>query len=665
MTFIRFRRKTLIFVTIALWFIIANSARSEPERVALVIGNGNYNHVANLPNAQNDASDISSALSRIGFDVDYSLDLDFRGMRVALRDFAKRAENADIALIYFAGHGIEIDGVNYIIPVNAELQSDKDVSFEAIRLDTVVTSLSSSEGLKIVLVDACRNNPFLSTMTRTNSTRSIGSGLGRIDPSGVLVSYAAKGGTLALDGEGRNSPYAEALLQHIEEPGLELGKMFRKVRDTVFELTEGYQEPFTYGSLPSEDIFLVPAIASKQNADLLAEAFAKADRSQSLADWNIFLERFANEHDHPLYELGKLRQAALSQLDARKTNDNRRPNALTDELTLFAAAESLDFPRAWALYFDRYPNGAMAKSAKLQENVSFLNALRDRVWGRYRNLNGGNALTQEMLQTAMEMIDLDEGQVTRIQNALTYGRIGFVGIDGKYGPKTRNGIEKFQERRSLPVSGLPTRATLYALTQTGGWGSSGRLEYDASIFPTSGPLARVLDPQAVALLEQDHRLDRVLSVFPGREIIYGYFQGRLYVATNLGTTIGSSDLRVLEEKTEGSLIEIDSREEEEFIRELVRFDQKLWGTTSIRNNKGPAIGLQQKQGNWLWRSGRELEYTNWAPGQPERVLEASPLDESYGRLVPLERTGGNNTRVERIGWATTSNLPPTIILEIE
>ncbi|WP_171130269.1 MULTISPECIES: caspase family protein [unclassified Ruegeria] len=637
MSLIRYRHVVLLVAAITYWITTAASGRSETDRVALVIGNGRYNHVTDLPNSLNDAQDLASALSRIGFDVEYNLDLDFRGMRVALRDFAKRAEKAEVVLLYFAGHGLEIDNVNYLIPVNAELQSDVDVSFEAIRLDTVVASLSSSEGLKIVLVDACRNNPFLNTMNRTNKTRSIGRGLSRIDPSGVVVSYAAKGGTLALDGSGRNSPYAEALLQHIEEPGLELGKLFRKVRDTVFETTSGYQEPFTYGSLPSEDIFLVPAVASKQIFDSLAQAFAKADGEGSLQGWNTFLEHFANEAAHPLYELGLSRRTALLHHNEKQMAVPESPKS--DELALFSAAESLDSPRAWALFFEHYPVGKMAKSARLQENLSFLNALRDRVWGRYRSSNVGTSITSEMRQTAMAMIKLDERQITQIQNALAYGRIGFVGIDGKFGPKTRKGIEKFQENRSLPTTGLPTRATLFALNQTGGWGSSGRLEYDASIYPTSGPLARILDPQAVALLEEDPRLDQVLSVFLGQEIIYGYFENRLYVATSLGTTIGPSELRVLEEKTNGVLVEIDSQEEEDFIRELVRFDQKLWGATSIRNNQGPAIGLRQLQGRWFWRSGRKLEFENWAPGHPQKLRESSPLDESYGRLVPLEKAG--------------------------
>ncbi len=232
---------------------------SHAKRVALVIGNAQYEHVSNIPNSANDANDIAAALERIGFEVTARNDLDYREMRLTLRDFSEEMADAEMAMVYFAGHGIEIDNTNYLIPTNAELRSDKDVEFEAIRLETVLNAVSTAKGLKLVIVDACRNNPFVSDMVRTTATRSIGQGLGRIDPSGVLVGYSARGGTLALDGDGRNSPYAQAFLEHIEVPGLELGKMFRKVRDTVYDLTDGYQEPFTYGSLPGHDIFLVPA----------------------------------------------------------------------------------------------------------------------------------------------------------------------------------------------------------------------------------------------------------------------------------------------------------------------------------------------------------------------------------------------------------------------
>jgi hypothetical protein len=261
MTFVVHHIRFLLqFLVLTCLFCIPALSNAKNGRVALVIGNSEYESASSLPNTFNDSRDLADALERIGFDVTRGLNLSYRDMRIAIRDFAEAAEKAKVVVIYFAGHGIEIDNTNYLIPVDAELQSDRDIDLEAIRLDTLIGSVSGSEGLKIILIDACRNNPFVPNMARTSATRSIGHGLARIDPSGVLVGYAARSGTLALDGSGRNSPYAQALLRHIEEPGLELGKMFRKVRDTVFDLTDGYQEPFTYGSLPGHDIFLVPPL---------------------------------------------------------------------------------------------------------------------------------------------------------------------------------------------------------------------------------------------------------------------------------------------------------------------------------------------------------------------------------------------------------------------
>ena len=186
--------------------VLMPSTAAAEKRVALVIGNAQYEHVASLVNPANDAADLAVALSRVGFEVKILVDLDCRAMRLSLRDFADTAADADMALIYFAGHGLEIDNISYLILVNTELRSDRDLDYEAIRLDRVLNTIAGVDGLKLILVDACRNNPFLQSMERTSVTRSIGRSLGRIDPGGVLVGYAARGGTLALDGEGRNSP---------------------------------------------------------------------------------------------------------------------------------------------------------------------------------------------------------------------------------------------------------------------------------------------------------------------------------------------------------------------------------------------------------------------------------------------------------------------------
>ena len=638
------------------------------KRVALVIGNADYAHVSSLPNPANDSTDIAAALTRIGFEVTRGNDLDYREMRLALRDFAEAASEAEMVLIYFAGHGIEIDNTNYLIPVNAELKSDRDIEFEAIRLDTVVGAVASVDGLKVILVDACRNNPFLSDMIRTSATRSIGRGLGRIDPGGVLVGYAARGGTLALDGEGRNSPYAQALLRHIEEPGLELGKMFRKVRDTVFDLTDGYQEPFTYGSLPGDDIFLVarpePAALALPPAEgpgsKIAAAFAEADRVASIGGWSDFLTRFAEFPVHPLVALAVQKRAALLNGPARQRGSlGRATGEIEDELTLYAAAEKLASPRGWALFFDRYPLGRLASSALVKEEKALMGDLRARVFGRYRAASDGEQMTPSMTAMALKMHDLSDRRVRQIQQSLASRGNDVGAMDGEYGPRTRRAMEAFQRGRGLPVNGAPTRATLAALKV-----------YDAQtpmadLYPTSGAISRVFDREAALTLEQDDRVGRLLDAFEGRSMIYGFHEGSLYASIFLGTTFGEADLVRMLDRAGGRLVEFDSRAEEAFVFEMIRYDQKMWHNMSVGYDDGPSIGLGHGEGGWQWRSGKALSYTNWATGQPRAIETQSALGAGYGRLVPAGRLPKNATRIERARWAVDSQLSPTIIIEIE
>ena len=180
-------------------------------------------------------------------------------------------------MVYYAGHGLEVNGVNYLIPIDAKLTTARDVLFEAMPLDQVMTAIDGAKKLKLVVLDACRDNPFAGTevtpatvapaataataedATRSLGSRSVGRGLGEIRVQGAsLVVYAAKHGQTALDGEGENSPFAVAVVQRLATPGVEINKLFRLVRDDVMEATAGRQEPFTYGSLPGrEDFFFV------------------------------------------------------------------------------------------------------------------------------------------------------------------------------------------------------------------------------------------------------------------------------------------------------------------------------------------------------------------------------------------------------------------------
>jgi uncharacterized caspase-like protein len=181
-------------------------------------------------------------------------------MMTALRDFALMAEKADWALIYYAGHGIETNGVNYLIPTDAVLATDRDLSFEAVPLDKLLEAVESAKKMRVVLLDACRDSPFVNGMRRTVATRSIGRGLARIKPeAGTLVVFAAMHGQTASDGGGTNGPFATALGKEILVPGVEIRRVFDLVRDDVLDATNRRQRPFVYGSVSGrDDFYFVP-----------------------------------------------------------------------------------------------------------------------------------------------------------------------------------------------------------------------------------------------------------------------------------------------------------------------------------------------------------------------------------------------------------------------
>jgi uncharacterized caspase-like protein len=291
-----------------------------PAKVALVIGNGAYQQVPRLPNPPNDAGDIAAALERLNFSVRRITDGKFDDMRRALLDFGHSARGAEIAIIFYAGHGMEVGGENWLIPIDATLKTDADAENEAMSLRSATNAVSGATKLGLVILDACRDNPFAAKMQRTLRTRSIVfRGFARIEPSGsVLVAYAAKDGTTAADGSGRNSPFTAALLRHIETPGLEVNFLFRQVRDDVIAETQSEHEPFVYGSLSRDPIFLMtlppgstvtvttppPSLATDEiawslvkdtaNVELLKNFVRQYPSSRYRADAEQRIERLAN-----------------------------------------------------------------------------------------------------------------------------------------------------------------------------------------------------------------------------------------------------------------------------------------------------------------------------------------------------------------------------------
>jgi tetratricopeptide (TPR) repeat protein len=236
---------------------------STERRVALVIGNSGYTSslVQTLPNPRRDAKLVADALRQAGFETVELTDLDIAGMVKALQAFRNKADSADWALVYFAGHGIEVNRVNYLIPVDAKLADSRDVKHETVSYDDVAEAIGGARALRIIILDACRNNPFKAQMRQTAALRgSLDRGLAappETEP-GTLVVYSAKEGQAAVDGDGVNSPFALAFVTRLKMPGREVRRIFDEVRDDVLEATSKRQQPYTYGSLPgSRDFFFV------------------------------------------------------------------------------------------------------------------------------------------------------------------------------------------------------------------------------------------------------------------------------------------------------------------------------------------------------------------------------------------------------------------------
>lgn len=225
---------------------------SAERRVALVIGNGDYRHSTKLANPRNDAADIAAALRKLGFDVIEGRDLDRRGMEDRIRDFGRKLERATMALFFYAGHGIQVGGKNYLIPTDAKLERAGDLTLDTIDLGQVLAQMEVERRVNLVFLDACRDNPLARSFARSLGTRStaVGQGLASVQSAiGTMIAYATQPDNVALDGEGRNSPFTAALLKHIGTPGLHISLVMQRVRSDVIAATREKQVPWDHSSL--------------------------------------------------------------------------------------------------------------------------------------------------------------------------------------------------------------------------------------------------------------------------------------------------------------------------------------------------------------------------------------------------------------------------------
>jgi len=294
-------RATLAFTA---WSLLLGMPTADAaNRVALVIGNSSYASVSNLPNPRNDAEDIAVALRDLGFDVVDGRDLDRRGMADVVRRFLRILPGSEVALFFYAGHGVQVGGDNYMLPTDVRVETLSDVKFDAVDVNTVMEEMGAEKRTSLIFLDACRDNPFVNSLVLGN--RSISSrGLARQESGvGSLIAFATQPNNVALDGNGRNSPFTQALLKHIKTPGLEIRTMLSRVRSDVIEITGGKQVPWENSSLTGE-VVLVPAAAtavepkpetSVNQSDTELSFWHSAERIGTKAAFEAYRRMFGSE----------------------------------------------------------------------------------------------------------------------------------------------------------------------------------------------------------------------------------------------------------------------------------------------------------------------------------------------------------------------------------
>ena len=310
---------------IAVFSMLATTPAALAEkRVALVIGNSGYQHTPKLANPKNDASDMAAALKKHGFQVIEGLDLDKPAFDRKVRDFAAALKGSDAGMFFYAGHGLQVAGQNYLVPIDARAEDVDALEFEMVRVDTVHRIMERQTNTNILFLDACRDNPLARNLARAMGTRSaeIGRGLASVESGvGTLISFSTQPGNVALDGTGRNSPFAGALVKHLVAPKEDLSAILIDVRNDVRKETQNKQVPWEHSALTGRFYFnpiapaAVPAIVAPARLSEAAEAWGVAERTNTILALEAFIRRFGDTY---YGDLAKVRLAELKQAEAAK-----------------------------------------------------------------------------------------------------------------------------------------------------------------------------------------------------------------------------------------------------------------------------------------------------------------------------------------------------------
>lgn len=329
------------------------------KQVALVIANSGYEHTSQLANPPRDAALISGALREAGFNtVEIAQDVTQSQFMAQLREFRSMADGADAALVYFAGHGIESKGINWLLPIDAALDAEKDLPFEAVEFGRILDTIEGAK-LRIAVLDACRNNPFAGRWS--SDSRSVSRGLAPLEVDDMLVIYAAAPGNFAFDGAGGNSPFALALARRIVQPGLPVQLLGGMVRDDVLSATDGEQRPFISASMTGRPLFLVSGPDTQM--DWFEELYSADSQPSGSPDRTAQGELSGAEVSNAATSSGLVDFGdAVETLEGSRTRAEEDPAALEEQLWLEAL--KADNVTGFRAYLDQYPQGAYAAFAE-------------------------------------------------------------------------------------------------------------------------------------------------------------------------------------------------------------------------------------------------------------------------------------------------------------
>ena len=456
----------LIAAIFGLTIIAAAPHAHAEKRVALIVGNADYANATSLANPANDANAIADSLERLNFNVVRGIDMNLINMRRAVREFSRELEGADVALFYYAGHGMQVFGENYLIPVDAQLTDEADLDFSALKIDLVLRQMDREPRVKIVILDACRDNPFETQLARsmgaTRSTRALGSGLAEINPAGgTMIAFATDPGDVALDGAGTHSPFTEALLKHIETPGLEVNVMMTRVRGDVFRSTGERQRPWTNTSLTGE-FYLAKApepveIAALPNAEAAAPTFD--ERQIELALWNAVADSGrAEDYQAYLAQYPEGVFAAVARNRIASLTAAEEPAGTPATPAQESASEASGDGRALKINPDDVAS-VPDDPAPAQPPLPPIKAATPAEPAPAPAQTGPVPLAPVDYAALEKEIALSRTERRAIQRRLTLIGHSTRGVDGVFGPGTRGAITAWQQESGLEATGYLTSET--------------------------------------------------------------------------------------------------------------------------------------------------------------------------------------------------------------